>query len=76
MPDPRLWWTGLKYNYVYTEEDYDFVYGDDEQIPGVDMGMNDENSSAGPANVPRNCECEQGHCECDPKPNYDLNDAD
>ena len=85
LPNPKTFWRGLEYNYVYNEEDYDWLYDDeDEHDQAMDVEADVGTSPTRSANVSWYCICDltQGQCQCndksrdDPNPDFNLNDTD
>ena len=89
LPNPRTFWRGLEYNYVYNDDDNDWLYDEEdeqeheqEQDHDMDVDGNEGTSPTRSANVSWYCACERGRCTCDDKsreesnPNYNLNDTD
>ena len=83
LPNPKTFWRGLEYNYVYNDEDYDWFYDEeDEQIRVMDVDGDVGTPPTQSANISWYCACERGRCICDdksrddPNHNYNLNDTD
>ena len=82
LPNPRTFWRGLEYNFVYSDEDYWWYEEEDVQDHDMDEDGNMGTSPTRSANVSWYCACERGRCTCadksrdDPNPDYDLNDTD
>ena len=82
LPNPRTFWRGLEYNYVYNDDDYWLYDEEDVQDHDMDEDGNVGTSPTHSANVSWYCACERGRCTCadknrdDSNPNYDLNDTD
>ena len=84
LPNPRTFWRGLEYNFVYNDDAYDWLYDEEEEVEQThDMDV-DEFMGTSPshsANVSWYCSCERGRCTCneenrDAHNNYDLNETD
>ena len=84
LPNPRTFWRGLEYNYVYNDDAYDWLYDEDEEVEQThDMDVDEfvGTSPSHSANVSWYCSCERGRCTCneenrDAHNNYDLNETD